>query len=202
MYAHVCACPGVYVYARGCLPSMGASERGASPHCSLAACDVLLQNGGQYSSQRESNAEGRPAHRGVVGLYNLGNTCFMNSTLQVTAIELGFTPLVCLSVRFIDRSCTPVIYCVQQCLSNTPIYSSFFISGRFANDVNKDNPLGNGGRLAAEYATLLQTVWSGTITYCFDFDISLDTLALHILAVSFVARACACVCVCVCVYVY
>jgi len=45
--------------------------------------------GGFYSSYR-SNEEGVPPERGAVGLRNLGNTCFMNSTLQCLSNTPGF----------------------------------------------------------------------------------------------------------------
>jgi len=48
-----------------------------------------------------------------------------------------------------------------QCLSNTEPLSRFFLSGQFADDLNEDNPLGTGGKLATSFAHLLRNVWGG-----------------------------------------
>ncbi len=68
---------------------------------------------------------------GACGLTNLGNTCYMNSALQ--------------------------------CMSYMPILRSYLLSGQFKKygDLNKDNPLGTGGKLLEEMASLQSLMWSG-----------------------------------------
>eukprot|EP00667_Euglena_gracilis_P001210 EG_transcript_1211 len=48
-----------------------------------------------------------------------------------------------------------------QCLSNTAPFREFFLTKQYHEDLNRDNPLGNGGELAEAFAKLLQAMWSG-----------------------------------------
>jgi len=72
---------------------------------------------------------------GVTGLVNLGNTCFMS--------------------------------CSIQCLSNVPQFSSIFRADEeeFAQLLNRDNPMGTGGKLAEEFWSVIRKIWSGNHTY-------------------------------------
>ena len=68
---------------------------------------------------------------GACGLANLGNTCYANSAIQ--------------------------------CISYMPLLRSYLLSAQYKamGDLNKDNPLGTGGKLLEEFAELLRTMWSG-----------------------------------------
>lgn len=88
---------------------------------------------------RDSSVEygrGKPEVVGVVGLQNLGNTCFMNSMLQC----LINTPPLKSYFLEIDAA------------TNAPA---------FQRDINRENPLGMKGMIALEFAELVRKMWGG-----------------------------------------
>ena len=68
------------------------------------------------------------ANHGVCGSHNLGNTCFMNSSIA--------------------------------CLSNCTELTTYFLTGKFKNEINKKNKLGVGGKLANAWYDLLSEYWN------------------------------------------
>jgi ubiquitin C-terminal hydrolase len=51
-----------------------------------------------------------------------------------------------------------------QCLSNVPELTQYFYEGDYEAEINTDNPLGTGGKLARAYGDLIQQMWSGSTT--------------------------------------
>ena len=50
---------------------------------------------------------------------------------------------------------------IVQCLNHTEPLTKYFVSGEYAHEINRKNPLGSGGRVATAYGSLLKDMWSG-----------------------------------------
>ena len=46
-------------------------------------------------------------------------------------------------------------------MSNVPALTSFFLDGRWKEELNVTNPLGMNGEIAKSYAELIHDMWSG-----------------------------------------
>ena len=70
------------------------------------------------------------SNHGLCGGHNLGNTCFMNSSIA--------------------------------CLSNCVELTTYFLTGRYKSDINKNNKEGLGGKLAIAWNNLLEEYWNSS----------------------------------------
>lgn len=61
-------------------------------------------------------------------------------------------------------------------MSNVPKLTKYFLSDKWSEDVNVDNPLGMHGEIATSYAELIRTMWSGTYSFTTprNFKVSFD----------------------------
>lgn len=50
---------------------------------------------------------------------------------------------------------------IIQCLANTRQLRDFFLGNEYKDDINTENPLGAGGKLAITFAKLMRDLWSG-----------------------------------------
>lgn len=91
-------------------------------HYHFPKCTLRTEVKKDFKMEKQDNAR-----MGLTGLQNLGNTCFMNSSIQ--------------------------------CLSNTTFLTKYFLDEIFRNEINEDNALGTGGKLALQYAHLLTAMW-------------------------------------------
>lgn len=58
-----------------------------------------------------------------------------------------------------------------QCLSNVPELTKFFLFGLYKSQINKENALGMGGKLAKAYAILMQEMWQGSDSKTAPYDL-------------------------------
>ena len=50
-------------------------------------------------------------------------------------------------------------------MSNVPQLTEYFLSEKWREELNVDNPLGMKGEIATSYAELIRNIWSGKYSY-------------------------------------
>lgn len=89
----------------------------------------------------------KPSTAGLVGFDNLGNSCYMNCILQCL---MHAEPLL---NYFLEQR--------KDESENNNQCGQWVEKSSYLKEVNKTNPLGSGGLVAAAFCSLLKTVWSG-----------------------------------------
>lgn len=84
---------------------------------------------------------------GMSGLKNLGNTCYMNSTIQCLSATVPFA-------RFFTG-----VYWADPCMVDVKL--TLAADGRWKSAVNMVNPMGSKGVLAHAFAAILRDMWQG-----------------------------------------
>lgn len=88
---------------------------------------------------------------GISGLKNLGNTCYMNSTVQCLSATVPFSSFFKGLWKMQIRALYPT--------------KNFLIDGRWRSAVNMVNPLGTKGNLAHSFSMIIHEMWQAEMPY-------------------------------------
>ena len=108
---------------------------------------------------------------GTMGLKNLGNTCYMNSTIQCLSATVPFASFF--TSEFFTLFC---------CIRSATERSTPFVcpDGRWKSAVNMVNPLGTKGNLVHAFSSILHDLWHGEMPYISPFQFRVRMACLSI----------------------
>jgi len=104
---------------------------------------------------------------GTMGLKNMGNTCYMNSTIQCLSATVPFA-------RFFTGEASPSLLAFG--MDRARVLTSCLIpDGRWKSAVNMVNPLGTRGNIVRAFSSILHTLWHGEMPYITPFEFRVCT---------------------------
>ncbi|CAD6194203.1 unnamed protein product [Caenorhabditis auriculariae] len=95
----------------------------------------------------------RPPSRSLIGSSSFGLP-FSSTIGEPDQVPPGMTGLTNLGNTCFMAS-------ALQCMSNMPPLRDFFVSNKYEQDLNRENPLGTHGELAEAFGHLVKHIWSG-----------------------------------------
>ena len=115
---------------------------------------------GAYNSSREPTSSAYSSSAYSSSTYSYGGY----STYPSRHGHTPGTPPVNGAVGLCNLGNTCFMASMLQCLSNTKRLTDVFLADQHVPQLNKDNPLGHGGKVAISYAKLMKDMWSGRYT--------------------------------------
>jgi len=104
---------------------------------------------------------------GTRGLKNMGNTCYMNSTIQCLSATVPFA-------RFFTGEALSSLLALDMNRARSA-HAFSFPDGRWKSAVNMVNPLGTKGNIVRAFSGILHTLWHGEMPFITPFEFRVCT---------------------------